>query len=49
MKIYNKKTFMSGVFLIVLGVPTLIINILEKDVDVNIVIWVQLCDTKYIM
>ena len=30
MKIYNKKTFMSGVFLIVLGVPTLIINILEK-------------------
>ena len=38
MKIYNKKTFMSGVFLIVLGVPTLIINILEKDVDVNIVI-----------
>ena len=38
MKIYNKKTFMSGEFLIVLGVPTLIINILEKDVDVNIVI-----------
>lgn len=38
MKIYNKKTFVSGVFLIVLGVSTLIINILEKDVDVNIII-----------
>lgn len=33
MKIYNKKTFMSGVFLIVLGVPTLIINIFVNFLD----------------
>ncbi len=38
MKIYNKKMFVSGVFLIVLGVSNLIINILEKEVDANIAI-----------
>lgn len=38
MKIYNKKVFVSGVFMIVLGVSNLIISILEKDIDASMVI-----------
>lgn len=40
MKIYNKKVFASGVFIMALGVFNLVMSIIQKDVDTNTIILV---------
>lgn len=38
MKIYNKKKFVSGIFIVALGVLNVITSIFRKDFDINSVI-----------
>lgn len=38
MKIYNKKVFASGIFMIALGLLNLITSIMRKDLDINSII-----------
>lgn len=38
MKIYNKKMFASGVFMVALGIFNLVTNMIRKDVDVTAII-----------
>ena len=38
MKIYNKKVFASGVFMMVLGLLNLITSIIRQDLDINSII-----------
>ena len=38
MKIYNKKKFISGIFIVALGVLNVITSIFRKDFDINSVI-----------
>lgn len=38
MKIYNKKMFVSGVLMVLLGVLNLVFNIIEKDIDASMII-----------
>ena len=35
MKIYNKKVFASGVFMMALGLLNLITSIMRQDLDIN--------------
>lgn len=38
MKIYHKKLFASGAFIMALGVVNLVMSIMQKDVDINTMI-----------
>ena len=38
MKIYNKKVFASGIFMVALGLLNLITSIMRKDLDINSII-----------
>lgn len=38
MKIYNKKVFVSGIFMVALGILNLITSIRRKDADINSII-----------